>query len=204
MAALSLPALAGCLVVALWPAVESLLPKTLRDSIAARAPWWAAAGSWLRSAGAPYALLLLGALSARGYGLMGADGAQWTAGAVAAGTLGLAGGWLASRAGVSPGAEWFRAEARWSMYRAAAFWWSPLSAVAAGAGAVGAAVEFLADAIRARAFPDPAHLLALILRAAASAAVFLIAPNFYLALGMIAAAAAVYRLRRGGVAPSGG
>jgi hypothetical protein len=190
MAALPLIGLIVSLLAAGWPGLPCILPKSAKGFLAGHAPWLVALSPWLRSVGLPYALLVGGMASARAFGLAGQSGEQWAMGALIVVVFGVAGGWLAVRANVPAEAEWFFAEARWSMYRAVCLWLTSLGAILACAGLLGAGLEYASASLSRRAWLHHDQALSMLMRAACSAVLFLLAPNVYLALGMYAAAAA--------------
>jgi hypothetical protein len=172
------------LALAAWiltAAARPLAPR-LAPLFADHAPLAAGLAPWARDLGLPYLGLLLGWISSRDFGLTGHTAEEWIAGALAAALLGLLLGRFSLRYSSSLGWGDLRDEARWTLYRAAVWplaGYLPLAVVAALAAAC---AELALDRRwKGGGFPRT-EWIPFIVRAAGSAALFLLAHNFFLAM----------------------
>jgi hypothetical protein len=183
-----LPGLILALAVWILPLALHPVPERVLGALHARAPWLPAWAPWIRSAGFAYAGLLAGWISARDYGLAGHTPAEWLLGAAAAAGLGILLGRLSIRLSVWLGWGIVGDEARWTLYRAAAWPWVGLPLAVAAALAAACAEFAWGRKLAGEPLRDEVGLLFLI-HAAGSAALFLLAHNFFLAMLFYAAAA---------------
>lgn len=177
-----LPGLLLALAVWLLPLAVRLLPDRFLSSITERVPQSKTWAPWIRSAGLPYLGLLFGWISSRDFGLSGHTAAEWILGAAAAVVLGIILGWFSIRFSIGFGWGVVCDEARWTLFRAAAWPWTGFLAPAVGAAFLAACAEFAwGRRFRGEKLTDEIGFLFL-LHAAASAVLFLLVHNFFLAL----------------------
>ncbi|MBN1439511.1 MAG: hypothetical protein JW929_08885 [Anaerolineales bacterium] len=172
------------LALAAWilPPALRLFPPRFFSAAAARAPWLPAWAPWICNIGPAYLGLLLGWISTRDYGITGHTPAEWILGAAAAILLGILLGRISNRLKYGLGWGVVGDEARWTLYRAAAW---PLVAhlplaVAAALTAAGAEFAFVRKLEGGPVF-DSIGLLFLA-HAGCSAVLFLLTHNFFLAM----------------------
>ncbi len=177
-----LPGLILALAVWIIPFLFRILPAKFFQPAAARYPWISTLAPWIHSLGLPYLGLLLGWISSRDYGLTGQTLAEWGIGASAAVLLGLLLAWVSARFTNLRGGEDVRAEARWCLYRAAAWPWVNYLSVAVAAGLFAALVEYALNGSRERKRLSIPAAVPFLVRAVGSGALFLLAHNFYLAM----------------------
>jgi hypothetical protein len=179
-----LPGLLLALAAWILPLAVYLLPGRIVSAAADRAPWLKAWAPWAHGAGFPYFGLLLGWISARDYGLVGHTAAEWVLGGAAAVVLGVILGWMSIRFSMGFGWGVIRDETRWTLYRAAAWPWTGFLFLSVLAAFFAACLEFAwGGKFRGEKPTDEAGLLFL-LHAAASALLFLLAHNLFLAMLM--------------------
>jgi hypothetical protein len=177
-----LPGLILSLAVWIIPLLFQILPARSVSPVARRFPWISDWTPWIHSLGLPYAGLLLGWISARDYGLTGQTIGEWALGAAAAILLGLILAWISARFSNPRGGEDVRDEARWSLYRAAAWPWLNFLSYAVAVGLLASLTEYaLNRRTEGKRFSLPAAIPFLV-RTAGSGALFLLAHNFFLAL----------------------
>jgi hypothetical protein len=172
--------LAGMVWIA--PLLFRLLPENQPARIPARAAFLRDWAPWIHGIGLPYLSLLLGWIAARDYGLGGQTLPEWLAGIFFAVAFGALLGRLSPRFAEARGWGDVRAEARWTLYRAAVWPWTGNLAIAVGIGLAATAAEFLwrARPEGERLFPKRGILF--LVRAGGSAVLFLLAHNFYAAM----------------------
>ena len=177
-----LPGLLLALAAWILPLAAHWIPGRILSRIAARAPWLAPWEPWIRSIGFPYLGLILGWVSSRDYGLTGHTQAEWLLGTAAAVALGIVLGRMSVRFSIGFGGGVICDEARWTLYRAAVWPWTGYLAPAVLAAFLAACAEFgWGRKFRGEKLADEVGLLFL-LHAAASAVLFLLAHNVFLAL----------------------
>jgi hypothetical protein len=177
-----LPGLLLALAAWILPPGTRLFPHRFRERAARRIPQLPALAPWIRSAGFPYAGLLLGWISSRDCGLTGHSASEWVLGVAAAVVLGLLLARVSSRLSIGLGWGVIGDEARWTLYRAAVW---PLAAylpLAVAAALAAAVAEFAWERrLRHEKVFDEVGLMFLA-HAAGSAGLFLLAHNFFLAI----------------------
>jgi len=177
-----LPGLVLALAVWILSLFVRFLPVRFLSPIATRFPWAIDIAPWANSLGLPYAGLLLGWISSRDYGLTGQTGLEWALGAAAAILLGWFLAWASARFSNSRGWGDGRDEARWCLYRAAAWPLVNFLSFAVIAGWLASVVEFILEKRKdAAGFSRPA-VIPFLVRSAGSGALFLLAHNFFLAM----------------------
>jgi hypothetical protein len=177
-----LPGLILALAVWIIPLLFQILPARSVSPVARRFPWIPDWAPWIHSLGLPYAGLLLGWISARDYGLTGQTSGEWALGAAAAILLGLALAWVSVRFSNPRGGEDVRDEARWSLYRAAAWPWLNFLSYAVVVGLLASLAEYAINRrTEGKRFSLPTAIPFLV-RSAGSGVLFLLAHNFFLAL----------------------
>jgi hypothetical protein len=172
------------LALAAWILTCAARPLSLRLAapLGDRAPLAAELSPWAHSIGLPYLGLLLGWISSRDYGLTGHTPAEWIAGALAAVLLGLLLGWCSLRYSSARGWGDIRDEARWTLYRAATGPILGYLALAIAAGLLASLVEFALDRRWKGGGFSRSDWIPFLIRASGSAALFLLAHNFFLAM----------------------
>jgi hypothetical protein len=177
-----LPGLILALIAWILTAAARPLSLRLAAPLADRAPLVAELSPWAHSIGLPYLSLLLGWISSRDCGLTGHTPAEWIVGALAAVALGLLLGWISLRYSTSLGWGDVRDEARWTLYRAAAWPLAGFLSLAVAAALAAACAEFALDRRwKGGSFSRP-EWIPFLVRAGGSAALFLLAHNFFLAM----------------------
>lgn len=177
-----LPGLILALAVWILPLVLRLLPGRVLSPITEHAPWLPAWVPWIHSIALPYLGLLLGWISSRDSGITGHTPAEWIIGAAAAVILGIFLGWVSVRLSIALGWGVICDEARWTLYRAAAWPWVAHLPLAVAAALVAACAEFAwGRKLAGGKIFDEVGLLFL-LHTAGSALLFLLAHNFFLAM----------------------
>jgi len=177
-----LPGLILALAVWIIPLLFRILPAPWIAPVVQRFPRISDWAPWIHSLGLPYAGVVAGWIAARDYGLTGQTLAEWGIGAVAAILLGLFLGWVSVR--FTSAREWgdVRDEARWSLYRAAAWPWLGFLSYAVAVGLLASLVEYAFLGRRdANRLSLPAAIPFLV-RSAGSSLLFLLAHNFFLAM----------------------
>jgi hypothetical protein len=177
-----LPGLILALAVWIIPLPIRFIPDRFNAAFAKRFPWTGELAPWIHSLGLPYAGLILGWISARDYGLTGQTILEWALGAAAAILLGLILAWVSVRFADPRGWGDARAEARWCLYRAAAWPLVNFLPVAAIAGLLASLVEFSFGKWKESPGFSRATVIPFLARTAGSTALFLMAHNFFLAL----------------------
>ncbi len=177
-----LPGLILALAVWILPPAVRLLPARVVSGISERVPRLPEWAPWIQSIAFPYLGLLLGWISSRDFGLTGHTAAEWIVGAAAAIGLGILFGWMSVRLSIRLGWGVVGDEARWTLYRAAAWPLAGYLPLAVAAGLLAGAAEFaLGRKLGGDTLADEVGLLFLV-HAVCSAALFLLAHNFFLAL----------------------
>lgn len=184
-----LPGLVLALAVWILPLAARLLPARIGSALSERVPAFPEWAPWIRSVALPYLGLLLGWISSRDFGLTGHTAAEWLAGAAAVAGLGILLGWMSVRLSIGLGWGVLGDEARWTLYRAAVWPWVGYLPLAVAIGLVAGAAEFaLGRRLGGEKLTDEVGLLFLV-HAGCSAALFLLAHNFFLAMLFYLAAA---------------
>jgi hypothetical protein len=184
-----LPGLILALAVWILPLSIRLLPARMTTQISERIPQLPGWAPWIRSIALPYLGLLLGWISSRDFGLTGQTAVEWIVGIVAAAGLGILLGWMSMRLSIGLGWGVIGDEARWTLYRAAAWPFLGYLPLAVAAGLIAGAAEFaLGRKFAGEGQLDEVGLLFLV-HAACSAVLFLLAHNFFLAMLFYLAAA---------------
>ncbi len=177
-----LPGLVLALAVWILPLAARLFPVRLGSALSERVPWLPEWAPWIRSVALPYLGLLLGWISSTDFGLTGHTAAEWIIGTVTAAGLGILLGWLSVRLSIGLGWGVVGDEARWTVYRAAAWPWVGYLPPAVAIGLLAGAVEFaLGRKLGGEKILDAVGMLFLV-HAGCSAALFLLAHNFFLAM----------------------
>jgi hypothetical protein len=177
-----LPGLILALAVWVLPLAVRLPPARILSGWSSRVPYLSDWAPWIHSIALPYLGLLLGWISARDYGLAGHTLLEWILGAAAAILFGILLGRTSLR--FSADRNWgdVRDEARWTLYRAAAWPWVGFLSIAVAAGFL----ALLAEYARERGFKKENWIgaggIVFLLRAGGSALLFLLAHNFFLAM----------------------
>jgi hypothetical protein len=177
-----LPGLILALAVWIIPFLFRILPANIFQPTAARYPWISALAPWIHSLGLPYLGLLLGWISSRDYGLTGQTLAEWGFAAAAAVLLGFLLAWVSARFMDPRGGEDVRAEARWCLYRAAAWPWVNYLSIAVAVGLIAALAEYALKGSPERTRLSLPAAVPFLVRTVGSGALFLLAHNFYLAM----------------------
>jgi hypothetical protein len=177
-----LPGLILALAVWIIPLPIRLIPERLDASFAKRFPWTGELAPWIHSLGLPYVGLILGWVSARDYGLTGQTILEWALGAAAAILLGLILAWVSVRYADPRGWNDARAEARWCLYRAAAWPLVNFLSVAVMIGLLAAMVEFAQGRWKINAGFSRTTAIPFLVRSVGSGTLFLLAHNFFLAM----------------------
>jgi hypothetical protein len=177
-----LPGLVLALTVWVVPCISRFLPERLLSPIAQRWPAALYLAAWIWSFGAAYAGLLIGWISARDFGLTGQTLPEWALGAAAAILLGLALAWVSVR--YSDSRSWgdVRGEARWSLYRGAIWPLVNFLPIAVAAGLLASIAEFFLWSKKSDDGFAKAAAVPFAARTVGSAALFLLAHNFTLAM----------------------
>jgi hypothetical protein len=177
-----LPGLILALAVWILPLAVRLIPARILSGASSRLPRLSGWAPWLRGAALPYLGLLLGWISSRDFGLTGHTPAEWLFGAAAAVILGIFLGRVSARYAIRLGWGVVCDEARWTLYRAAAWPWVTHLPLAVAAALAAAWAEFaLGRKLGGAKVFDEVGMLFL-MHAAGSAALFLLAHNFFLAM----------------------
>jgi hypothetical protein len=185
------PGLILALAVWILPLAVRLLPGRIRSRICSRIPPLPRWAPWIHSAALPYLGLLLGWISSRDYGLSSHSLAEWILGTSAAIILGIILGRMSIRLSVGLGLGVVCDEARWTLYRAAVWPWVTYLPLAVAAALVAAWSEFaLGRKLGGEKLFDEVGFLFLV-HAGCSAALFLLAHNFFLAMLLYLTAAMV-------------
>jgi hypothetical protein len=183
-----LPGLILALAAWILPPALRMFPEGFLTRLAEWAPWLPAWAPWIRSVGLAYAGLIAGWISTRDYGLTGHTPAEWFLGAAAAVALGILLGRASVRVSIGLGWGIVGDEARWTLYRAAAWPWIGLpAAVAAALAAAAAEFAWGRKSTGGKLFDEVG--IVFLVHAAGSALLFLLAHNFFLAMLFYAAAA---------------
>jgi hypothetical protein len=179
-----LPGLILALVVWILSLTVRYLPGRILSAIAGRAPWLPGWTPWIRSVLLPYIGLLAGWISSRDFGLVGHTPVEWLIGAAAAVVLGIILGRMSIRFSAAFGWGVVGDEVRWTLYRAAAWPWAGFLPLAIAAALVAACAEFAWERKLGgeKLFDEVGGLF--LAHAACSAALFLLAHNFFLAMLM--------------------
>jgi hypothetical protein len=177
-----LPGLILALAVWIIPPFFRILPARWIAPIAERFPRFSVWAPWIHSLGLPYAGLVVGWIAARDYGLAGQTLAQWGIGSAAAVLFGLLLGRVSVR--FASAREWgdVRDEARWTLYRAAAWPWLKYLSAAVGVGFLLSLGEFAFQRRKGDEGYSLAATIPFLIRSAGSSALFLLAHNFLLAM----------------------
>ena len=194
-----LPGLILALAVWILPLAVRLLPARILSAAHSRIPALSDWAPWIRSAGLPYLGLLFGWLSSRDSGLTGHTPLEWIIGIAAAIILGILLGRVCLRLSIGIGWGVIGDETRWTLYRAAVWPWVTHLPLAVAAALLAAWAEFAFERkLGGEKVFDEVGILFLA-HAAGSAALFLLAHNFFLAMVFYLAAAitstADFRLR---------
>ena len=177
-----LPGLMLALAAWILPFVVRFVPGKPADRLFSRRPSLSAWAPWIRSVGLPYLGLMLGWISSRDYGLTGQTPAEWILGSAAAVVLGIAFGTVSARLSVALGWGVIGDEARWTLYRAAAWPVLGFLPLAVAAALAAACAEFFWERrLRGGKVLDEVGRLFLF-HAGGSAVLFLLAHNFFLAM----------------------
>jgi hypothetical protein len=177
-----LPGLILALAVWILPHSVRLLPARILPEIQSRVPRLSGWAPWIHSVALPYLGVLLGWISSRDFGLTGHTPAEWIVGAAAAVILGILLGRMSVRLSIGIGWGVIGDEARWTLYRAAAWPWVTHLPIAVAAALLGACVEFaLGRKLGGEKLVDEVGLLFLV-HTGCSGALFLLAHNLYLAM----------------------
>jgi hypothetical protein len=189
------------LALAMWilPPAVRLFPARILSGIPSRIPQLSGWAPWIGSVGLPYLGLMMGWISSRDFGLTGHTAAEWIIGAAAAVILGMLLGRVSVRVSTALGWGVICDEARWTLYRAAAWPWVGSLPLAVSAALVAACAEFAwGRKLGGEKLFDTVGILFLA-HAACSAVIFLLAHNFFLAMLFYLSAAitstADFRLR---------
>jgi hypothetical protein len=184
-----LPGLLLALAVWILPLLLRFLPRRLRSPVEQHAPWLPGLAPWILSAALPYLGLLLGWIAGRDYGLGGHTPVEWILGLVAAVVLGILLGGISSRLSIGLGWGVVGDEARWTLYRAAAWPWAGFLLIAVAAGWLAALAEYAwgCGFQREKVFGERG--LVFLLRVSGSSGLFLLTHNFFLAMLYYLAAA---------------
>lgn len=177
-----LPGLILALAAWILPLAVRFCPQPILSPVIARVPRLPGLAPWIHSIALPYLGLLMGWIAGRDYGLSGHTLAEWIVGSVAAVLLGI----ILGRASVrfSPPRGWgdVRDEARWSLFRAAAWPWVGYLPIAVAAGWLASLAEFAWDRRPGGENFFGAQGIAFLIRTTGSAILFLLAHNFYLSM----------------------
>jgi hypothetical protein len=147
--------------------------------------WFRGALPWLRSAGLLYLAIVAGWVSMRDAGLLGQTAEEWLAGGAVALILGAAGGVLAIRfRQEAPITVWIQDETRWTLYRAVAWPLAGFLPLAVPAAWLVAALEAWEECRLAGKSWNWKTAAPWLVRTVASAVLFTVAHNLYLAAGM--------------------
>jgi hypothetical protein len=177
-----LPGLILALAVWILPLAVRLIPARILSGASSRLPRLSGWAPWLRGAALPYLALLLGWISSRDFGLTGHTPAEWLLGTAAAVILGIFLGRVSARYSILLGWGVVCDEARWTLYRAAAWPWVTHLPLAVASALVAAWAEFaVGRKLGGEKVFDAVGMLFL-MHAAGSAALFLLAHNFFLAM----------------------
>ncbi len=177
-----LPGLVLALAVWILPLAARLLPARVGSALSERVPRFPEWAPWIRSAALPYLGLLLGWISSRDFGLTGHNAAEWIIGTIAAAGLGILLGRVSGRLSIGLGWGVLGDEARWTLYRAAAWPWVGYLPLAVAIGLLAGAAEFaFGRKLGVEKLVDEVGLLFLV-HAGCSAVLFLLAQNFFLAM----------------------
>jgi hypothetical protein len=177
-----LPGLILALAVWIVPFLFRFLPAQSVQPIKERYPWIAPLTPWIYNLGLPYLGLLLGWISARDFGVIGHTFAEWGIGAAAAILLGWLLAWVSVRYSNSRGSGDVLDEARWSLYRAAAWPWLNFLSLAVVVGFLASLAEYAFNGSRVGKRLSGRDVIPFLVRAAGSGALFLLAHNFFLAM----------------------
>jgi hypothetical protein len=177
-----LPGLILALAVWTLPLAVRLIPGRILSGFLPRFPWLPTWAPWIRSIGLPFLGLLLGWISSRDFGLTGHTPAEWLIGAAAAVAVGILLGRMSVRLSAALGWGVVCDEARWTLYRAAAWPWVGYLPLAVAAALLAAWAEFAwGRKLGGEKLFDEVGILFLV-HAACSAVLFLLAHNFFLAM----------------------
>jgi hypothetical protein len=177
-----LPGLILALAVWILPLAVRLFPARFLSGMQSRVPQLSGWAPWIGSIGLPYLGLMVGWVSSRDFGLTGHTAAEWILGAATAVGLGILLGRTSVRLSVGLGWGVVGDEARWTLFRAAAWPWVGYLPLAVAAGLLAGAAEFaLGRKFAGEKLYDEVGLLFLV-HATGSAVLFLLAHNFFLAL----------------------
>jgi hypothetical protein len=177
-----LPGLILALAVWILPLAFRLIPARILSGASSRLPRLSGWAPWIGGAALPYLALLLGWISSRDFGLTGHTPTEWLLGAAASVILGFFLGRVSARVSIMLGWGVVCDEARWTLYRAAAWPWVTHLPLAVAAALVAACVEFaLGRKLGGEKVFDAVGVLFL-MHAAGSAALFLLVHNFFLAM----------------------
>jgi len=177
-----LPGLILALAVWILPLAARLLPARIAAGIQSRFPPLSNWAPWIRSVGLPYLGLLLGWISSRDFGLTGHTAPEWLISGAAAILLGILLGRVSVRLSIGIGWGVVGDEARWSLYRAAAWPWVAHLPLAVAAALLAACAEFALERRLGGEKPFDEVGLLFLMHAACSAILFLLAHNFFLAM----------------------
>jgi hypothetical protein len=179
---LFLPGLILALITWILPLAIRLLPGRILSPVLLRAPWLPSLAPWIQSIALPYLGLLLGWISSRDFGLGGHTLAEWLIGAAAAVVLGAVLGRLSIH--FSSGRGWgdVRDEARWTLFRAAAWPWVGHLSIAVAAGMLASLAEYAWERRSDGKGFFHANGIIYLIRMAGSAILFLLVHNFFLAM----------------------
>ncbi|MGB7539286.1 MAG: hypothetical protein WBM17_12180 [Anaerolineales bacterium] len=177
-----LPGLILALAVWILPLAVRLIPARSFSGMPSRVPQLSEWAPWINSVGLPYFGLMFGWISSRDFGLTGHTATEWILGAAAAVILGIFLGRVSVRVSIALGWGVVCDEARWTLFRAAAWPWVAHLPLAVAAALIAACAEFaLGRKLGGEKLFDEVGLLFLV-HTAGSSVLFLLAHNFFLAM----------------------
>jgi hypothetical protein len=177
-----LPGLILALAVWILPLAVRLFPARIATGITERVPQLSGWAPWIGSIGLPYLGLMMGWISSRDFGLTGHSAAEWIIGAAAAAGLGILLGRVSARVSTALGWGVVGDEARWTLFRAAAWPLVGYLPLAVAAALAAACAEFAwGRKLGREKLVDEVGLLFLV-HATGSSVLFLLAHNFFLAM----------------------
>ncbi len=177
-----LPGLILALAVWILPLLVRFLPTPFVSPILKRFPRINDFAPWIYNLGGPYAGLLLGWISSRDFGLTGQSGLEWMLGAAASILIGLILAWVSVRFADPRGWNDGRDEARWCLYRAAAWPWLNFLSFAVVAALIASLIEFAVGRRKDQAEFSLTAVIPFLVRTTGSSVLFLLAHNFFLAM----------------------
>ncbi len=177
-----LPGLILALAAWILPLVFRLLPKRILAPAEARAPWLPGLAPWIHSIAFPYLGLVLGWIAGRDCGLSGHTLAEWIIGSVAAVLPGILLGAASVRYSSPRGWGDVGDEARWTLYRAAAWPWVGFLPLAVAAGWLASLAEYAWERRPGGEKLFGTRGIVFLIRTTGSAILFLLSHNFYLAM----------------------